>query len=123
MEVNNDIGERGVKALLREGRDRFGTLIPTRLVPAFHIAELKRFRREIRAARHGIGAAVAGQSPAFGAVPQQVLLNLDNAARELRFAEPYCVCRGCAGEGCYRCGMLGYQTVLQYRRMPREFRA
>ena len=37
-----------MRALLREGKDRFGTPIPEPLVPAFHLDELQQLMRPVR---------------------------------------------------------------------------
>ena len=58
----------------------------------------------------------------FAAVPQQAIINLDNAMHEIKSSLAYCVCRGCSGKGCYRCNDLGFQTAAQYRAMPEEYR-
>ena len=112
-----------VHALLREGKDRFGTLIPARLVPAFHQEELQQLMRQVRALGGELADCLEDGKPAFAAVPQQALINLRNAASELKLARAHCVCRMCQGEGCYACSNLGFQTVVQYKALPGEYRA
>ena len=115
--------EKSVKANLADGKDRFGVMIPPALLPAFQSAPLRKLLRDVRKSKDALSKRLEAGDAAFAAVPQQALINLDNAARELKFAEAYCVCRGCAGEGCYRCGDRGFQTLMQYKQMPEEFRA
>lgn len=112
-----------VHALLREGKDRFGTPIPARLVPAFHQEELQQLMRQVRALGGELATCLDGGKIAFAAVPQQALINLKNAASELKLARAFCVCRMCQGEGCYACSNLGFQTVVQYKALPGEYRA
>ena len=113
---------KSVKANLADGKDRFGVMIPPALLPAFQSAPLRKLLRDVRKSKDALSKRLEAGDAAFAAVPQQALINLDNAARELKFAEAYCVCRGCAGEGCYRCGDRGFQTLMQYKQMPEDYR-
>ena len=114
--------EKSVKANLSKGKDRFGVMIPPALLPAFKSARLLKLMRDVRKARQLLSERFEAGDISFAAVPQQALMNLDNVVRELKFSEAYCVCRGCAGEGCYRCNDRGFQTVMQYKQMPEEYR-
>ena len=111
-----------VRALLREGKDRFGTPIPEHLVPAFHLDELQQLMRQVRALGGELATCLDGGKIAFAAVPQQALNNLRNAASELKLARAFCVCRMCQGEGCHACSGRGFQTVVQYKAQPSEYR-
>lgn len=113
----------GVKANLEKGLDRFGTAIPETILPAFRgFAPLRKIARSLRDLKGDLEDRIKGGDPAFAAVPQQAVINLENSLRELKLSQPYCVCRGCAGTGCYRCGDHGFQTVMQYKRLPEEFK-
>lgn len=112
-----------VKTNLGHGYDRFSVPIPERLLPAFHMAELRKLQRTVRGLRQALAYQLEHANAAFAAVPQRTLITLDNAARDLKFALPYCVCRACTGEGCIRCGDRGFQTHLEYKQLPRERKA
>lgn len=121
-ETSEAAAAAGAKAMLREGKDRFGEPIPEKILPAFRSAPLRKLMRTARSVRSSIAEHVDAMDLSFAALPQQVLINLDNAVNQMRFAEPYCVCRACGGDGCYRCNNRGFQTILQYKEMPREYR-
>lgn len=113
----------GVKANLSKGLDRFGMAIPENLLPAFNgVSDVRKLSREVRKLKDALEERFKLNDLAFAAVPQQALINLDNAMHEIKSAQAYCVCRGCSGTGCYRCNERGFQTGAQYRRMPEEYR-
>lgn len=112
-----------VKANLAKGLDRFGVAIPEKLLPAFKgVADVRKLSREVRALRNSLEERFKSNDLAFAAVPQQALINLDNAMHEIKSGQAYCVCRGCSGTGCYRCNDHGFQTGAQYRAMPEEYK-
>ena len=114
----------GVKANLTKGLDRFGVAIPENLLPAFKgAADVRKLSREVRALRNSLEDRFKSNDLAFAAIPQQALINLDNAMHEIKSGQAYCVCRGCSGTGCYRCSDHGFQTGAQYRKMPEEYKA
>lgn len=114
----------GVKANLTKGLDRFGVAIPENLLPAFKgAADVRKLSREVRALRNSLEERFKSNDLAFAAIPQQALINLDNAMHEIKSGQAYCVCRGCSGTGCYRCSDHGFQTGAQYRKMPEEYKA
>ena len=113
----------GVKANLAKGLDRFGVAIPEKLLPAFKgAADVRKLSREVRALRNSLEERFKSNDLAFAAVPQQALINLDNAMHEIKSGPAYCICRGCSGTGCYRCSDHGFQTGAQYRKMPEEYK-
>lgn len=112
-----------VKANLAKGLDRFGVAIPEKLLPAFKgVADVRKLSRDVRALRNSLEERFKSNDLAFAAVPQQALINLDNAMHEIKSGQAYCVCRGCSGTGCYRCNDHGFQTGAQYRAMPEEYK-
>ena len=112
-----------VKANLAKGLDRFGVAIPEKLLPAFKgVADVRKMSRDVRALRNSLEERFKSNDLAFAAVPQQALINLDNAMHEIKSGQAYCVCRGCSGTGCYRCNDHGFQTGAQYRAMPEEYK-
>ena len=112
-----------VKANLAKGLDRFGVAIPEKLLPAFKgAADVRKLSRDVRALRNSLEERFKSNDLAFAAVPQQALINLDNAMHEIKSGQAYCVCRGCSGTGCYRCSDHGFQTGAQYRKMPEEYK-
>ena len=114
----------GVKANLAKGLDRFGVAIPENLLPAFKgAADVRKLSREVQALRNSLEDRFKSNDLAFAAIPQQALINLDNAMHEIKSGQAYCVCRGCSGTGCYRCSDHGFQTGAQYRKMPEEYKA
>ena len=114
----------GVKANLTKGLDRFGVAIPENLLPAFKgAADVRKLSRDVRALRNSLEERFKSNDLAFAAIPQQALINLDNAMHEIKSGQAYCVCRGCSGTGCYRCSDHGFQTGAQYRKMPEEYKA
>ena len=120
----NEGASASVKANLDKGLDRFGVAIPEKLLPAFKgVADVRKMSRDVRALRNSLEERFKSNDLAFAAVPQQALINLDNAMHEIKSGQAYCVCRGCSGTGCYRCSDHGFQTGAQYRKMPEEYKA
>ena len=114
----------GVKANLAKGLDRFGVAIPPKLLPVFRgAADLRKLSRQVRGLKEMIEGQFKANNLLFAAVPQQAIINLDNAMHEIRSAQPYCVCRTCCGTGCYRCHDHGFMTGHQYRTLPEEYKA
>jgi len=106
---------------LKKGLDRFGVEIPKALSDAFNGTDLKQNVRTLKRVRKLLLAAQANGDMQLAAVPQSALIDLDNAITALNLARPFCVCRACRGMGCDYCRMLGFQTVMQYRRLPSEY--
>lgn len=104
--------------------DRFGVEIPPSIIPSF--AERSKLDETIKTAsalRVMLRNALAEAAPAFAAVRQDALIELDNAYNYLKAAKPFCVCRLCQGNGCNACHNRGWQTVDEYERNPNEFKA
>ena len=107
---------------LKEGKDRFDVIIPERILPAFLSTQPKEMLRDIRRLRKELETALGNADIAFAAIGQQTLTDLDNVVADFKFGTPFCVCRACRGEGCGSCSNHGFQTIAQYRRLPREYR-
>ena len=107
---------------LKDGKDRFGVIIPEKILPAFLSTEPKRMLRDIRRLRKQLETALGNADIAFAAIGQQTLTDFDNVVADFKFGTPFCVCRACRGEGCGSCSNHGFQTIAQYRRLPREYR-
>lgn len=107
---------------LKEGKDRFDVIIPEKILPAFLSTEPKRMLRDIRRLRKQLETALGNADIAFAAIGQQTLTDFDNVVADFKFGTPFCVCRACRGEGCGSCSNHGFQTIAQYRRLPREYR-
>ena len=119
----NEVASASVKENLDKGLDRFGVAIPEKLLPAFKgVSDVRKLSRDVRALRNSLEERFKSNDLAFAAVPQQALINLDNAMHEIKSGQAYCVCRGCSGTGCYRCSDHGFQTGAQYRKMPEEYK-
>ena len=112
-----------VRALLKKQKDRFGTAIPEKLLHAFLSTEPKKVAKQLKALRKMSEQRIFSGDLAFVGLGQQFLINLDNAIRNLKFWTPFCVCRGCRGEGCYRCSNHGFQSRSQYDMNPAELKA
>ena len=107
---------------LKEGKDRFDVIIPERILPAFLSTQPKEMLRDIRRLRKQLETALGNADIAFAAIGQQTLTDFDNVVADFKFGTPFCVCRACRGEGCGSCSNHGFQTIAQYRRLPREYR-
>ena len=101
--------------------DRFGTEIPVEIQEAFDGSPLADILTCISKARVALRKGFEEQDPAFAAVRQDALVNLNNAYNFVNAAEPHCVCRMCQGTGCKACHGRGWQTEEEYKRNPKEF--
>ena len=103
--------------------DRYGTVIPVEINEAFEGSPLADILSCISKARVALRKGMDEHDPAFGAVRQDALVNLNNAYNFIIAAEPHCVCRMCQGTGCKACHNRGWQTEEEYKRNPKEFQA
>ena len=103
--------------------DRYGTVIPVEINEAFEGSPLADILSCISKARVALRKGMDEHDPAFGAVRQDALVNLNNAYNFINAAEPHCVCRMCQGTGCKACHNRGWQTEEEYKRNPKEFQA
>ena len=103
--------------------DRYGTVIPVEINEAFEGSPLADILSCISKARVALRKGFEEHDPAFGAVRQDALVNLNNAYNFINAAEPHCVCRMCQGTGCKACHNRGWQTEEEYKRNPKEFKA
>ena len=103
--------------------DRYGTVIPVEINEAFEGSPLADILSCISKARVALRKGMDEHDPAFGAVRQDALVNLNNAYNFINAAEPHCVCRMCQGTGCKACHNRGWQTEEEYKRNPKEFKA
>ena len=103
--------------------DRYGTEIPVEFTEAFEGSTLSDILSCISKARVALRKGFEENDPAFAAVRQDALINLNNAYNFVNAAEPHCVCRMCQGTGCKACHERGWQTEEEYNRNPKEFQA
>ena len=103
--------------------DRYGTEIPVEMQEAFESNPLADILSCISKARVALRKGFEDNDPAFAAVRQDALVNLNNAYNFVNAAEPHCVCRMCQGTGCKACHERGWQTEEEYKRNPKEFQA
>ena len=106
--------------------DRYGHEIPVPLQGAFdpdNADKLAQVLHHISEARCTVARELERGNPVFGAVRQEMRLELDNAYNYAKAAQVHCVCRMCHGQGCNACGGRGWQTEEQYGRNPEEFKA
>ena len=103
--------------------DRYGTEIPVEIAEAFDGSTLSDILSCISKARSALRKGFEEKDPAFAAVRQDALINLNNAYNFVNAAEPHCVCRMCQGTGCKACHERGWQTEEEYKRNPKEFQA
>lgn len=103
--------------------DRYGTEIPVEMQEAFEPSPLADILSCISKARVALRKGFEEKDPAFAAVRQDALVNLNNAYNFVNAAEPHCVCRMCQGTGCKACHERGWQTEEEYKRNPKEFQA
>ena len=103
--------------------DRFGVEIPVEINDAFDGGVLADILSCISKARVALRKGFEEKDPAFAAVRQDALVNLNNAYNFVNAAEPHCVCRMCQGTGCKACHERGWQTEEEYKRNPKEFQA
>lgn len=104
-------------------RDRYGVEIPVKMLEAFEASPLADICSLISKARVAIRKGFEEKDPAFAAVRQDALVNLDNAYNFVNAAEPHCVCRICQGNGCKACHERGWQTKDEYNHNSSEFKA
>ena len=103
--------------------DRYGTEIPVEMQEAFEPSPLADILSCISKARVALRKGFEDKDPAFAAVRQDALVNLNNAYNFVNAAEPHCVCRMCQGNGCKACHNRGWQTEEEYKRNPKEFQS
>ncbi|MBO7686939.1 MAG: hypothetical protein J6V72_11180 [Kiritimatiellae bacterium] len=103
--------------------DRYGVEIPVEMQEAFEPSPLADILSCISKARVALRKGFEEKDPAFAAVRQDALVNLNNAYNFVNAAEPHCVCRMCQGTGCKACHERGWQTEEEYNRNPKEFQA
>lgn len=119
--------EETPKAPTRPGRqiprDRYGVEIPVNIGEAFEASPLPDILSCISKARVALRKGIEEKDPAFAAVRQDALVNLNNAYNFVNAAEVWCVCRMCQGNGCKACHERGWQTEEEYERNPKEFKA
>ena len=104
-------------------RDRYGVEIPVNIGEAFEASPLPDILSCISKARVALRKGIEEKDPAFAAVRQDALVNLNNAYNFVNAAEVWCVCRMCQGNGCKACHERGWQTEEEYKRNPKEFQA
>ena len=104
-------------------RDRYGVEIPVKMLEAFEASPLADICSLISKARVAVRKGFEEKDPAFAAVRQDALVNLDNAYNFVNAAEPHCVCRMCQGNGCKACHERGWQTKDEYNHNSSEFKA
>ena len=104
-------------------RDRYGVEIPVNISEAFEASPLPDILSCISKARVALRKGIEEKDPAFAAVRQDALVNLNNAYSFVASAEVWCVCRVCQGTGCKACHSRGWQTEEEYKRNPPEMKA
>ena len=104
-------------------RDRYGVEIPVNIGEAFEASPLPDILSCISKARVALRKGIEEKDPAFAAVRQDALVNLNNAYNFVNAAEVWCVCRMCQGNGCKACHERGWQTEEEYERNPKELKA
>ena len=104
-------------------RDRYGVEIPVNIGEAFEASPLPDILSCISKARVALRKGIEEKDPAFAAVRQDALVNLNNAYSFINAAEVWCVCRVCQGNGCKACHERGWQTEEEYKRNPKELNA
>ena len=103
--------------------DRYGTEIPVEIQEAFEGSPLADILTCVSRARVALRKGFEDKDPAFAAVRQDALVQLNNAYNFISAAEPHCVCRMCQGQGCRACHNRGWQTEDEYKNNPKEFKA
>lgn len=123
MYAVNPTPKRPEKPVRQIPVDRFGVQIPLEIGEAFEPSPLADILSCISKARVALRKGFEEKDPAFAAVRQDALINLDNAYNFISAAEPHCVCRMCQGSGCKACHNRGWQTKDEYKANPKEFQA
>ena len=103
--------------------DRYGVEIPMEIQEAFEGSPLADILTCVSRARVALRKGFEDKDPAFAAVRQDALVQLNNAYNFISAAEPHCVCRMCQGLGCRACHNRGWQTEDEYKNNPKEFKA
>ena len=103
--------------------DRYGVEIPMEIQEAFEGSPLADILTCVSRARVALRKGFEDKDPAFAAVRQNALVQLNNAYNFISAAEPHCVCRMCQGQGCRACHNRGWQTEDEYKNNPKEFKA
>jgi len=103
--------------------DRYGVEIPVEIQEAFDGSPLADILSCVSRARVALRKGFEDKNPAFAAVRQDALVQLNNAYNFISAAEPHCVCRMCQGQGCKACHNRGWQTEDEYKNNPKEFQA
>lgn len=103
--------------------DRYGVEIPMEIQEAFEGSPLADILTCVSRARVALRKGFEDKDPAFAAVRQDALVQLNNAYNFISAAEPHCVCRMCQGQGCKACHNRGWQTEDEYKNNPKEFKA
>ena len=103
--------------------DRYGVEIPMEIQEAFEGSPLADILTCVSRARVALRKGFEDKDPAFAAVRQDALVQLNNAYNFISAAEPHCVCRMCQGQGCRACHNRGWQTEDEYKNNPKEFKA
>ncbi len=103
--------------------DRYGAEIPVEIQEAFEASPLANILTCVSRARVALRKGFEDKDPAFAAVRQDALVQLNNAYSFISAAEPHCVCRMYQGLGCMACHNRGWQTEDEYTNNPKEFKA
>jgi len=112
-----------VRDLLKQGKDRYGMDIPERILPAFLSREPRDIMKQLGELRKMVDDRHMHGDITYAHIGTDLLMKLEAAIRTVRFGMAHCVCRMCRGRGCGSCSDLGFQTRLQYGRVPREYKA
>jgi len=112
-----------IRELLRQGKDRYGMDIPEKLMPAFLSREPRIVMRNLGRIRDFLEQKRLAGDIAFAHSVGNAMRDVDAAIRDLRHGAVHCVCRMCRGHGCGSCSDLGFQTRLQYDRVPLDYKA
>jgi len=122
--TNAHLEERNpsIRKLLKDGKDRFGVVIPERLKPVLESREPQAYLRDLDVIRKGLEEKRISGDLAFAVFVPYAITHINNLITSIRKGLPYCVCRACRGVGCGSCSRLGFQTERQYDITPAEFK-
>lgn len=126
LDVTHDHTEErnaSVRDLLKQGKDRYGMEIPERILPAFLSREPRDIMKQLGELRKMVDDRHMHGDITYAHIGTELLMDLEAAIRTVRFGMAHCVCRMCRGRGCGACSDLGFQTRLQYGRVPPEYKA
>ena len=112
----------GVSTSNSTSLDRLGRVVPAALLPAFDRRPYTELMRNFRVVKDQITRHFSEGVPAFAAMSQLILIDLENVETKIKESRAFCVCPMCRGERCYRCQNRGYLTKKQYHRLPEEWR-